>query len=270
MNYWEALLLGIVQGLTEFLPISSSGHLVIFQHLLQIKSSAITFEIAVHAGTLLSIFVVYYRDLLRMVFSFFGAMVRPGRKAAWQNDADLRLAVGVIIGTLPAVVAGLLFKDFFELVFHNIRLVGITLILTGLILLSTRYIKNAIRPLTLTRCGIIGLAQAVAILPGISRSGATITSGLWLNLGGKEAMRFSFLLAVPAIVGALILHLQDFMPGDIGDVALPALTIGFLTAFGVGYIAIRTLLRIVQSGRFAWFGGYCLLVGLGVLLFLPV
>jgi undecaprenyl-diphosphatase len=268
MNYFESFILGIVQGLTEFLPISSSGHLVIVQHLFGITADNIAFEIVVHAGTLLSVVAVYYADLWQMIVSFCSGIFRLRKAQPFRNDSYFRLSVFVIVATMPAVIFGLTLDDFFEQIFHNVFLVGITLTITGLILLSTRRVKTEGRQLTLGKSVLIGCAQAVAILPGISRSGSTISGGLWCGLERVDATRFSFLLAVPAIMGALILHLKDVAGAALTSGDAGFLLIGFLTSFVVGYIAIRFLLKVVQSGKFSWFGYYCLLLGVLVIIFL--
>lgn len=268
MNYFESFILGIVQGLTEFLPISSSGHLVIVQHLFGIVTDNIAFEVAVHAGTLLSVVAVYYADLWQMIVSFFSGIFRLHRVQPFRNDAYFRLSVYVIVATIPAVIIGLTLNDFFERIFHSVVLVGFTLTITGLILLSTRRVKTAGRELTFGKSLLIGCAQAVAILPGISRSGSTISGGIWCGLDRVKATRFSFLLSIPAILGAVVLHLKELSELVMVGSAAGILLVGFLTSFIVGYVAIKFLLKVVQSGKFSWFGYYCLLLGILVILFL--
>jgi len=262
MNYFESFLLGIVQGLTEFLPISSSGHLVIVQHLFGIMTDNIAFEIVVHAGTLLSVVAVYYADLGRILVSFFSGIFVLRKARPYRVDPAFRLGVYVILATIPAIIVGLGLENFFERIFHNVAMVGITLLVTGLVLLSTRLMRVTNRDLTPGKSFLIGCAQAVSILPGISRSGLTISGGLWCGLDRIEATRFSFLLSIPAILGALVLHLKDLAGMVLDNQMAVILIIGFLTSFIVGYIAIRFLLRVVQSGRFSWFGIYCLALGL--------
>jgi len=268
MNYFESFILGIVQGLTEFLPISSSGHLVIVKHLFGLATDNIAFEVMVHAGTLLSVLAVYYNDVWRMIVSFCRGIFRLRKAQPFQNDSYFRLSIFVIVATIPAVIFGLTLDDFFEQIFHSVFLVGITLTITGLILLSTRWVKTEGRRLTFGKSLLIGCAQAVAILPGISRSGSTISGGLWCGLDRMEATRFSFLLSVPAILGALVLHLKDLIGMALNPNMIGILILGFLTSFIVGYIAIRFLLRVVQSDKFSWFGIYCIIVGLTVVFFL--
>jgi len=268
MTYLESFILGIVQGLTEFLPISSSGHLVIFQKFFGISSDNISFEIFVHFGTLLSVITIYYLDLWKMIKSFVRGITHKDIGYIFRNDSYFRLSIFVIIGTIPAVFAGLFLKDFFISIFHNVGLVGITLILTGLILLSTRFVKIEGISLNIGKAFLIGVAQMFAILPGISRSGFTISTGLFQGVSRVESARFSFLLAVPAILGAVVLQIGDFFTADNIEIQLGVLLVGLVASFIVGYIAIRFLLRVLQSGKFSWFAPYCFLAGLFVLIFL--
>ncbi len=268
MNYLESLVLGIIQGLTEFLPVSSSGHLVIFQNLFNIVSENVAFEVIVHLGTLMSVLVVYSSDIIKMIKSFFGAIFSGNVKKAYQNDSYFKLGILVIIGTIPAVFAGLFLKEFFEGIFHNIKLVGFTLLLTALILYFTKFIKIENKKLSIVKVIIIGIGQALAILPGISRSGTTISTSLFLGINREEAARFSFLLSIPTIAGAAVLELKDFFNSGFEINQIGILFVGFLSAFIIGYMAIKLLLKIIQTGRFSWFAPYCATAGLVVLFFL--
>jgi len=268
MNLIETIILGIVQGLTEFLPISSSGHLVIFQKLLGIYANNIAFEVFVHFGTLLSVLVIYYRDITQMISSFCQAIFHKNRIGRFQQDANLRWAIYIIVGTLPAVIVGLLFNTFIEQIFHSTRLVGIALIVTALVLFLTRFLSIENKNLSVPKSLLIGFAQMIAILPGISRSGFTISAGLFSGINRNEAARFSFLLALPAILGATLLKLKDLLTLGLQGLTWLNLIVGLLIAFLVGYLAIRFLLRIIQSGKFSWFAPYCLVLGGVVLLFL--
>jgi len=266
MNFIESLVLGIIQGLTEFLPVSSSGHLVIFQHLFGISSNDIAFEIVVHLGTLMSVFVVYYSDIMQMIKSFFGGIAKP--KVSYETDYHFKLAILIILGTIPAVIAGLFFKDFFESIFHNTKLVGVTLMITAGILFSTKFFTNGGKKLKAGNSFLIGIGQALAIFPGISRSGTTISTSLILGISKEEAAKYSFLLSIPAILGAAVLELKDFVGTGIDMHQLGILVTGFLGSFIVGYFAIRFLLSLIQKGKFHWFAPYCLLLSILVLIFL--
>jgi undecaprenyl-diphosphatase len=268
MNFFKAMILGTVQGLTEFLPISSSGHLVIFQHFLGIYSENIAFEVVVHLGTLLSIIVVYYQDLKHMIVAFFNGITHRKIAVRYRTDSYFRLSILVILGTIPAALAGFLFEDFLISIFHNVRLAGVTLLITGIVIFGTHWRKENQHPITAGKSLLIGLAQAIAILPGISRSGFTISCALYFGIGRNEAARFSFLLAIPAIAGAALLHLIELFSGHITDVSTAALLTGFAFSFVVGYIAIRLLLSVLQSGYFKYFAPYCLVAGIIVLIFL--
>ncbi|MFH1850730.1 MAG: undecaprenyl-diphosphate phosphatase [Candidatus Neomarinimicrobiota bacterium] len=249
MTIFEALLLGILQGITEFLPISSSGHLVLGEHLLGVITTGLVFEVAVHLGTLCSIIYVFRDDLLELLRSLRTA-------ATW------RLILTIVIGTIPAVVVGLGFKDRIEAAFDSIQLVGAALMVTGLLLILTRWARErGCTPGPLNGF-IIGLAQALAILPGISRSGSTISMALFLGISGEQAARFSFLLAIPAILGAGVLHALDIAATGTAASITPAVLTGFLSSLAVGIVALKFLLRTLKSGRFHWFGIYCLAVGL--------
>ncbi|MGD9546957.1 MAG: undecaprenyl-diphosphate phosphatase [Candidatus Krumholzibacteriia bacterium] len=254
------LILAATQGLTEFLPVSSSGHLVLLQHFLATREGDVFFDVLLHVGTLGSVIVVYRRELLRLL--------RLDRAA-------VAYVVALGVGTIPAVFAGLLFKDFFEGLYQKPIYPAAALLVTAALLFSTRYARGGRaparaewepRPPHLGKAFLIGCAQAAAICPGISRSGSTIAASLWLGLVREEAARFSFLLAVPAILGALVLNLVDGVTATGADTVPFALSA--LTAFLVGLVAIRlTALAVVQA-HFWKFGFYCVAVGLASLLLL--
>lgn len=269
MGYIDAIILGIVQGLTEFLPISSSGHLVIFEHLLNLNLDNIAFEVFVHFGTLLSVLLIYAGDIWQMVKRFCYGVTHRNIRQSFRDDSYFRLSIFILIGTVPAVLAGLFLQDFFESVFHNLQLVGFTLLVTGTVILLTNFIHKKAVQLTASKALLIGIAQSIAIFPGISRSGFTISCALFTGVSRDDAARFSFLLAVPAIFGATLLHAVDLvkngMPTDTG--VIPIL-VGFFCAFVVGYLAIRFLLSIIRSGKFGWFAPYCFIAGLVVIIFL--
>lgn len=247
------LLLAVIQGLTEFLPVSSSGHLVLIQQRAQVFRGDVFLDVVLHVGTLLAVIAVYRREV--------------GRLARFDAPA-VQYLVALVVGTLPAVVVGLLFKDAIESLFDSPRAVAVALVVTGGILLSTRRAGSQTRSLPggwhpvappLHKALLIGCAQALAIVPGISRSGSTIAASLWLGLARDEAARFAFLLAVPAILGALVLHLMD---GEIETEASPlALILGAAVAFGVGLFAIRLTALMVVQRHFWKFAFYCIPLG---------
>jgi len=255
----DLLRLAVVQGLTEFLPVSSSGHLVLVQHLLGSHAGDLFLDVVLHCGTLGSVLAVYRRDVRRLL--------RCDREA-------LRYVAALAVATLPAVAVGLLAKDAVEAVFAAPVFAAAGLLVTGVVLLSTRAARAGSedpgpwqpRALPLGKALLIGCAQAVAICPGVSRSGSTIAASLWLRLGRAEAARFSFLLSVPAIGGALVLHLLE---GDLATrTSPPGLVLAALVAFAVGLLAIRwTALAVVQ--RHFWkFAFYVLPLGVIALVLL--
>jgi len=258
LNWLHALLLGLIQGLTEFLPVSSSGHLVIGRNLLGISEGGLTFEIWVHLATLVSVMVALGADIKSVLRSLVPGAAFP------DAQAGRRIAIGVVVGTVPAVLVGLFLKDAVAAAFTSVRLVGIDLLVTSVILFISRYFRGGAARLTPGRSLIIGMAQALAILPGISRSGSTLTAGLITGLPGVDAARFSFLLAVPVILGAVVLDLPAL--ANLGAASPGVLIAGFLSASLSGYLAIRIVWKVMEQGRLAMFAPYCAVVGLVVLL----
>jgi undecaprenyl-diphosphatase len=269
MEPFQAIVLGIVQGLTEFLPVSSSGHLVLFQHLFGLTEPALAFDVAVHVGTLAAVLVFFRRDVTAMgkaVCRFTGRWI--GRRAdpgqIWREE-DLRLAALIVIGSIPTAVIGLLFHEIADRLFASVRLVGLALWVTTGLLLATRW--SPARQRSVMEFGVlsalaIGTLQGVAIIPGISRSGATIALGLLLGIGRDTAARFSFLLSIPAVCGAALLAARDLAEG-----AVPAglVALGTSVSALVGYSALWMLVLIVRRGRMHLFAPYCALVGLAAL-----
>ncbi len=260
LNAIQALVLGILQGATEFLPISSSAHLVLVPWLLRWDPPGLLFDTMVHWGTLLAVVIFFREDLLPLAAAAARSLLR--RSLA---DPDARLAWGVVIGTVPAAVLGYLLEDQFKALFLNFRAVSGFLVVTALLLfLSERwgYQRRELRGVSLLDAFWIGLAQALAIAPGISRSGATIAMGLGLGLRREAAARFSFLLSMPAILGAGLLQLAQVATGDATNSDMGPVVIGFLASAITGYLCIRFLLRYLQRGRLYGFAAYCALVGL--------
>lgn len=270
MDLLTAIILGLVQALTEFLPVSSSGHLVLGQALLGAHDGGgAAFEIAVHFGTLLSVLVVFRAEVNRLIRATLGALTAPSQIGArWREDADLRLAGAIVLGCIPAGVVGLAFKDQLEAAFDSITGVCIALICTGLVLLATRLARPGDGEVTLGRSLLIGAAQAVAILPGVSRSGSTIATAMFLGVDRDLAARYSFLLSLPVIFGATLLQARDLVAAPPPSEALLALAAGALVSFVAGIAALVLLLKLVSRGAFAHFGWYCLAVGIGGLVWL--
>ncbi len=260
MDLVWAVLLGALQGLTEWLPISSSGHLVIVQRI--ISYEPVLFYAMVHGGTLLAVLVAFREDVLRLIrgLASLPLALLPGRSL----DLEGRLALFTLVGTLPIVLVGLLMADTIERMFSNVRIVGIGLFVTGALLLATKRSRE-FRELDLKTSLLVGLAQALAVVPGISRSGSTISAGMISGLRRDEAVTFSFLLSIPAIAGALTFEL---MRSPLDEVIAPVNLVGFLSSFVVGLVAIRILLAAVRRKEFHLFSYYCFALGAVVLILL--
>ena len=253
------LLLAAVQGLTEFLPVSSSGHLVLFQHFLDARVGDVFFDIVLHVGTLGSILVVYRREIRRLL-KF--------------DRAATRYVICLAAGTMPAVVVGLVFRTRIESLYHSPLVAACGLVLTAAVLYSSRFSDSSSqlvdpwqpRAPSLWRGFVIGVAQAFSILPGISRSGMTISAGLWTGLPRAEAARFSFLLSIPAVSGALVLQLMDGQTASAAETG--RLLLAGFAAFAVGLVAIKwTTLAVIQD-HFWKFSFYCLSAGVVVIVLL--
>ncbi len=256
MDIISTVILGILQGATEFLPVSSSAHLVVGQELLGVQQPGMLMEVALHLGTLLSVVVYFRRDLARLA---------RGSLLAGRVGSAVRREVGYLaLATLPAVVVALTLADQVSVAFENVALVGAMLLVTSVVLVTSRFTHSREDArITWLVALIIGSAQAVAILPGISRSGLTIVAGLWLGLGGVAAARFSFLLAVPAILGAGLLQALEVVRSGVAPTA--GLALGLVVAAVTGYAVIAWLLDIIRKKRLYLFAGYTLLLGLTVI-----
>lgn len=243
MDLWYALLLGIIQGFTEFLPISSSGHLVLAQSLLPgFTQPGALFDVVLHLGTLFAVLFFYYRDILKLKTKYVYLL---------------------ILGTVPAVIIGFVFQEYIELLFVGTKVVGIALIITGFMNYFVDKFKTQISEPTRKDSVIIGIAQAMAIIPGISRSGSTIFAGVGRGIKRKEAAKFSFLLSIPAIFGASILQFSSHVGGT--DIQVGFYLAGFLSALIAGVAAIKLALRLLEKKSFKYFAYYCFILGVIVL-----
>jgi undecaprenyl-diphosphatase len=277
MSTIQAVLLGLVQGLTEFLPVSSSAHLAAAQALLGVQAPAAGVAIALHCGTLLAILIVFWQDLWAVALDGLrgGLGILRGKSMGTiaQTAPLWPTAVAIVIGSVPAGLAGLLLGEKVELLFSNVVASGALLFVTGLLLLSSRWSPAPRTDRVDARRGfVIGMAQAAALLPGISRSGATIVTGCLLGVERRAAGRFSFLLAVPAMVGAALweLHRASAAPqaaaGQDELIRMGALAAGVLVSTLVGTVCLLFLLRVVERGRLHWFAAYCLPAGAAMVL----
>lgn len=252
MNLLKVIILGIVQGVTEFLPISSSGHLVIFQHFMKINEG-LTLDVFLHFGTLLAVIVVYWDDIIGMI-----TLKREYRKLTYY----------IILGSIPAGVIGILFEDIFEQLFSTLTVVGVALLVTGTFLWLSDRIGNEernLKDMELSDSVVVGFAQAFAIIPGISRSGSTIVAGLFKGLDRRLAAKFSFLLSVPVIGGATLLKTKDIVTAGFSGITLLELVVGTLSAAVAGYFSIKLLLKLINQEKLSIFAYYCWILGLVVI-----
>lgn len=252
MDYVQAIVLGIVQGLTEWLPISSSGHLVIIQELGGIKVPLL-FDVMLHFGTLLAVCAMFWKDLLKILASIV--------HLDFESEYG-RLAQFLVVGSIPVALAGALLYDFFASLFTNLTAVGVALLITGIILYSSKFHSES-KTLNYKESFLVGIAQAIAIIPGISRSGFTIATGLLRGIDQREIFRFSFLLSIPAIIGANVFELTKNPLAGFDRISM---TIGTVTAAVVGYLSLKLLLRLVVNRKFYLFSFYCLALGLLILM----
>ena len=267
MSYLTAVLLGLVQGVTEFLPVSSSGHLAIAEQLLNLQGASNVpdfFDVLLHLGTLVAVFAAYWDDIRDMIVEFFAGI---GDLAHHSTPNPVpparRLILLIIVGTLPLFVM-VPFRRFFSSLGDNMYFIGGALIVTGILLFVSDRVhhgRKTEKTATLLDALLVGLGQAVALCPGISRSGMTITTGCFAGFERRFAVRFAFLLSIPAVIGANILSLRDALEAGIDGASLPAYLVGVAVAAVSGYACIRLLRYIADKGRFGAFAYYCWVVG---------
>jgi undecaprenyl-diphosphatase len=269
MTVLEAIILGIIQGLTEFLPVSSSGHLVLFQQLFGLKEAELFFNVCVHLGTLVAVIVVFRREVLHIISALIRLISSIGSKKTilqkMESDPDLKMALLIVVGTIPTGILGLLFASISAQLFSSTFIVGLMLMVTGLLLWLTRRAEThhehaGTDRLTVKNALIIGIIQGLAIIPGISRSGSTISTGLFLGIDREKAARYSFLLSIPAIAGAGLLNLSGGLSQT--HLAVQISLVGAAAAALVGYGALKSLLHMVKRGRLFLFAPYCWLIGI--------
>jgi len=267
MSVFQAVILGVVQGLTEFIPVSSSGHLVLVPHVLGWRfdqSQAFVFDVLVQWGTLFAVIVYFWRDLMGIAEAFVkGLSIREPFATE-----DARMGWYLIIATIPAVVVGLLAKDLVESAFASARATGFFLLVTAALLVVAELVgkrNRSTRQINWRDALWIGCSQVLALLPGVSRSGSTIAGGMTRNLDRSSAARFSFLMSIPVLFGAGVLALKDLFAMPAADHFLLPLAAGFLAALISGYAAIRWLIAYLGKHSLYVFAGYCLLVGLAII-----
>lgn len=261
----ETTILGILQGVAEFLPISSSGHLVIGQHLLGVNAPGMRLDVFLHLGTLISIFAFYRREIGRLIA---GLLNRTG---ADEFHAATTFALKILVSALPAIAVYFCFHDFIDGLFENSRMVGVFLMFTGAVLVGTRFLPGGRREVGFGRALAMGFAQALALLPGVSRSGMTLAMARGGRIAPEKSAEFSFLMSAPLIAGATLLELLKALrtapSGDAAEIGWGLTLYGGALAAVVGYLSLKLLVRVLNGRGFWLFGPYCLLAGLLTLLF---
>ncbi len=263
----QYIFLGIFQGFTEPIPISSSGHLLLVRHFMELKDLNITFEGFLNFGSLLAVLMIYRKDIIRLASNSLSFLFKKNKDGA----SDFRFVLLLIIATIPAGVLGILLEDFISNTLgETIKIVGITLIITGIALWIIRNLKGSKgdNQITVKDAIIIGLAQAVALVPGISRSGATIVAAMLLGYKQETALRFSFLLYIPVSLGTMLFSVTDMMEDPTFNTLMIPLLVALIAALIASYYSLRWFMNIMKSGNLKYFAWYCFIVGLLVVLFL--
>ena len=263
MSIIQALVLGVVQGISEFLPISSSGHLILVPQIFGWADHGLVFDVAMHLATLIAIVYVFWSEIKGMLISclrFFSS--RPANKSTVDDVANRKLALMIIVATIPAVIVGLMFGDVIEATFRSAKLIAVSLIFWGLVLAIAD--KVAAKRKTYTSVGwkqaiVAGIGQAIALIPGTSRSGITISAGLFTGMDRIQAARFSFLLSIPAIAGAVAFTSAKIISSGASVDWLPML-FGFVSALVAGIFSIRWLLRFISKTSYVWFAVYRIII----------
>jgi undecaprenyl-diphosphatase len=257
MNWYEALIFGLVQGLTEFLPVSSDGHLEIVKYIFGGIEESFLFSVAVHGATVLSIIVVFWKEIVKLLQGVF----------KFRMNEETIYAMKIVVSMIPVAVVGFTLKDFVESLFTaNMQITGSFLLVTAFFLVCGHFVKKRNKEISFGGAFLMGIAQALAVLPGLSRSGSTISTGLVLGYKKEELARFSFLMVIVPIIGANAVELITAEKVAVDVIAFP-LIIAFITAFVSGYAACRWMISIVNKGKLGWFALYCLILGLSLILF---
>jgi undecaprenyl-diphosphatase len=268
MDIIQAIIIGLVQGLTEFLPVSSSAHLIFAQQALGVADVGLAFDVLLHVGTLVAVIVYFFNDIVNMIKGFLLSLVdlKNGNfMGELKKDPYKKLAWLTILATIPIGIVGVLFNDIVESMFMGLTVPAFLLLITGCLLYVSQRMNTGkidVRNITLKEALIMGCGQALAILPGLSRSGTTIAAGLFAGLDKEFAAKFSFILSIPAILGAAVFQLKDLSGGS---VEIGACIAGFIVAAISGYLAISFLLKIVREKSLDIFAYYCWIVGIIVL-----
>ncbi len=268
MSYFEAVILGLIQGLAEFLPISSSGHLALMQQWFGIEEDKVLlFAVLLHVGTLVSVFIVYWKDVWELIKEL-GLTIRDiftGRGLRIQERPTRKLGVMIIVATIPTGIIGILFNDFFNSLYNSVIPIGIGLIITGFLLILAERMGSAsrgIQQMNYRNALFIGTVQGIAICPGISRSGSTLFGSLMCNLDRKFAVKFVFLISIPSILGSAVMEAPAAIQSGLEPGQLGPILVGMAVAAISGLIAIKTMIKIVSDKKLSYFSYYVWILGL--------
>lgn len=265
MTLLKAIILGIIQGITEFLPISSSGHLAIFQILFKIEKGNLFFSEMLHFGTLLSIIIVYYKDIYNMIIEFFKIISKAVKKEKIELNRHGYMALYIIIATIPTVIIALILNKYLEYIYTSTILIGLCFVVTAFLILNIDIIKNNklnIENMKIRSILAIGAIQGIAALPGISRSGSTISASVVLGMKKKDAVDFSFLMSIPAVTGAFILGMKDVLSQNASVKFDFNLFLGIIVSMITGILAIRLIKILAKKRKFYIFSIYLLIIGI--------
>lgn len=273
MNYFEAIILGLVQGLAEFLPISSSGHLALLQQAFGIhEDKVLLFAVLLHVGTLISVFIIYWKDIWELIVELCLTIrdLCTGKGLRLAERPIRKLGVMIIVATIPTAIIGLVFSDFFDSLYNSVIPIGVGLIITGFLLIFAEKKgegNRGIQQMNFRNAIFIGLVQGVAICPGISRSGSTLFGSLICNLDRKFAVKFVFLISIPSILGSAVLEAPAALEAGVTAAEAGPVLVGMLVAAVSGLVAIKTMIKIVSDKKLSYFSYYVWALGLFVVLY---
>ena len=273
ITYFNAIILGLIQGLAEFLPISSSGHLALLQHFFGIEGdSVLVFTVLLHMGTLISVFIVYWRDVVELFVELVACIkdIASGKGPGFYSNPTRKLGLMIIVATIPTAIIGLLFNDTFESFYSRMGVVGAGLLLTGTILwVAERFGKNdkGVEEMSIVHAIVVGVMQGLAITPGVSRSGSTLFGGLISGLNREFAVRFAFLISIPSIMGSFVMELPDAIKMGAQGVSWGPVLVGMVVAAVSGLIAIKAMIKIVSGKKLTMFSFYTWTLGILVILY---
>lgn len=273
MSYFEAVILGLVQGLAEFLPISSSGHLALLQHFFGIEGeSVLAFAVLLHLGTLISVFIVYWKDILELILELFAVFkdIFTGKGLRINVNPTRRLGFMIIVATIPTGIIGIVFNDMFASFYLSLLPIGIGLLITGTIMWIAERIPRltkGVKEMKFRHAVLVGICQGIAITPGISRSGSTLVGGLFSGLNREFAVKFAFLISIPSILGSVVLEAPAAFEAGIDMTIVGPILVGVIIAAVSGLFAIKTMIKVVSNKKLFYFSIYTWVLGAAVVMY---